>query len=195
MTMKNHGFICGRFQPVHFGHFEFVDHAANKVDKLFIGITNPYPNAFNYSKNDKQRCRPESNLFSYEERKKMIDDLSTEYLKDRNIEVIPCDLNKLNAIISGLPNDVILMHTIYDNWGDEKLNLFKNTNKEIEILWERQDKITRATDVRYNIVNGRDWCHLVPTTTQTQILQIGVEEIKRRFKEANGFLDEIKTIK
>ena len=189
MDCYKYGFICGRFQPVHFGHFEFISYAAKQVDKLFVGITNPYKNAFNYSQNDKQRCRPESNLFSYEERKKMITTLAMEYLTNRRIEVIPCDLNRLGEILSELPTNIILMHTIYDNWGDEKLDLLKKTNKKIKILWKRRDKITKATDVRYNIVNDRDWVHLVPETTQIQIIKIGIDEVKRRFNEANGFLN------
>ncbi len=180
---KNFGFICGRFQPVHFGHFEFIDAARSFVHKFYIGITNPdlsSINAVDYVSSDLQRTRPESNIFSFFERKKMIDALMKRYFPKSDYEVIKCDLNRFDKVLSKLPDNLVLMNTIYDNWGRDKQKIFEKTGKRFKILWEREKKITHAGDVRHHIANKWPWEHLVPISTQEIINDIGLKKIRNR---------------
>ena len=179
------GFLCGRFQPLHFGHFEFIEAALERTNKLYIGITNPFfeaIEAINYQSSDRGRGRPESNIFSFKERKRMIDSLMDRYFGQKEYEVLECDLNQFNQIVKGLPDNTILMTTIYDIWGKEKLNLFKNSKRPTEVLWNRDKKITNAGHVRHHLMNGKEWKTYVPMSTQKIIDDIGLDNIINRKK-------------
>lgn len=75
MTVYSKGLLIGRFQPFHKGHLYLIKHVQKKVKKLVIGIGSA--NIFD-----------EDNLFSYEDRKKMVEKVIKEEKLDDFIEKI-----------------------------------------------------------------------------------------------------------
>ena len=82
--------------------------------------------------------------------------------------------NNIYNIITELEDNLVILHTIYDSWGVEKKKILETTNRKIEVLWHREPKITRASDVRFKIYEDQLWEHLVPNTTEDIINEIGV---------------------
>ena len=181
--LKNRvGLLCGRFQPFHYGHFDFISGVFEYVDHLIIGITNPDINSFNYTESDLQRSRPESNIFTYKERKEMVDAVvKNHFPPSKTHEVIKFNLNDIQPIIDKLPENLLFFHTIYDSWGEEKRKLFESTGTTVKVLWRRKDKITTATNVRYHLTErDRDWERFVPRPVVKIIQRIGIDELKKR---------------
>ena len=87
--------VHGRFQPFHNGHLEYMSHAAERCDELFVGITNPDPARIKPEEEDPLRHLPESNPFSYAERLLMVKAAATDLGLDlARVHVIPFPVNE-----------------------------------------------------------------------------------------------------
>ncbi len=96
--------------------------------------------------------------------------------------IVPFDLNSPNAEIQRLPNNLLLLHTVYDSWGTEKSDILKQTRIKQKLLWTRTKKITTGSIVRSALQNQSSWEHLVPPTSRNIILNIGLDEISNRLR-------------
>ena len=61
--------VHGRFQPFHNGHLEYLLGAYERSSEVFVGITNPDPLRIRPEASDPLRHLPESNPWSYAEKK------------------------------------------------------------------------------------------------------------------------------
>ncbi|MCI5121733.1 MAG: nicotinate-nucleotide adenylyltransferase, partial [Candidatus Electrothrix sp. AUS4] len=63
-----------------------------------------------------------------------------------------------------VPLDATFFLTIYDDWGERKLEMFQALGLRIEVLWRRTPatKGLSATDIREKMREGEPWEHLVP---------------------------------
>jgi nicotinamide-nucleotide adenylyltransferase len=64
--------------------------------------------------------------------------------------------------------DATFFLTIYDAWGERKLERFRKLGLEVEVLWRRpiEEKGLHAAEIRRLMLQGEPWEHLVPNSTR-----------------------------
>jgi cytidyltransferase-like protein len=160
------GLVAGRFQPLHYGHQEYIMAAFRLCTHLYIGITNPDPGKYFTTYSDKHRSLAVANPYSYEIREKMIHELMTDNrIHESEYTVIPIRLESPDDCRKRVPADTTVLMTIYDSWGQEKKKLFEEMGFKVQVLWERRETIVRGMDIRAKIRESQEWQHLVPPST------------------------------
>jgi nicotinamide-nucleotide adenylyltransferase len=155
--------IHGRFQPFHNGHLEYMAHAAERCDELFVGITNPDPARIKPEDEDPLRHLPESNPFSYTERLLMVEAAADDLdLDPRREHVIPFPVNEPELWPAYVPAGVTQFIRLFSAWGGAKLDRLREAGYEVVVLDEGEAKELSGADVRAALREGRDWRSLVP---------------------------------
>lgn len=166
------GLVAGRFQPLHYGHVEYIMAAFRRCSHLYIGITHPDPGVYYESATDLHRSLPSANPFSYELRKRMITELMADSrISRKEFDVIPIRLENPDDCRTHLPPNTTVMVTIYDEWGQAKRRLFEEMGFDVEVLWERRETIARGAFVRERIKENMEWEFLVPPSTHRVVLE------------------------
>ena len=172
------GIAQGRFHVIHWGHMEYLLAAKEKCNHLIIGITDcDTERAYlNYSeeirkfdlKNIITPFRSFENPifpFTFFDRLKMIkDSLISEGVPNEEFDIVPFPVHKLQFVKYYIPQDAIILATVYDDWGKKKVEMFREAGFQVDILWERtlEERFTTGTEVRRRIINNEKWEHLVP---------------------------------
>lgn len=159
------GVIHGRFQGLHKDHLRYLLSGYERCDHLIIGITNPEPLSTTIDNTDNHRHLPEANPFTYYERQLMIRAaLRAAGVKDEEYSVVPLPINFPDRYRYYVPLDAVFFLTIYDNWGERKMELFKSLGLKSEVMWRRpiEEKGFTGSDLRQRIINGLPWRHMVP---------------------------------
>jgi len=162
--MHKIGVIHGRFQLLHNDHLKYLLAGKERCEHLVVGITNPDPTLTRPDPADPARSRGETNPFTYFERYCMVRDaLADEGLRDE-ISIVPFPINFPELYHYYLPMQATFFLTIYDEWGEKKLQLFNAMGLATEILWRRPlgQKGLSATAIRHKILSGEPWEDLVP---------------------------------
>lgn len=142
--------FIGRFQPLHNGHVQVMEILCNKYKNVIIGIGS-------------SQCHNENrNPFTFEERKKMIDDtLKNKNLSNFKIYSIP-DINDppnwVNHVLSIVPSfDIVITNNYFTRelFRERKFKVKKIKTKGLE-------KNICATNIRKKIKENKKWEHLVP---------------------------------
>jgi cytidyltransferase-like protein len=155
--------IHGRFQPFHNGHLEYLAGAAERSEELFVGITNPDPRRIRPEASDPLRHLPESNPWSYAERLLMVKAAAADLGLDvAGVHVIPFPVNEPELWPAYVPDGVTQFLRLFSDWGETKLDRFRDTGYEVVILDEGAEKAVSGADVRAAIRAGGDWESLVP---------------------------------
>lgn len=162
--MRETGVIHGRFQVLHNDHLKYLLAGKERCRHLVIGITNPDPTHTGEDGSDPDRSSKDANPLTYYERYGMIRrTMAAEGLREE-ISIVPFPINFPELYHHYLPLDAVFFLTIYDRWGERKLELFEELGLETEVLWRRplSEKGLRAGDIRSRIARGEQWEHLVP---------------------------------
>ena len=155
------GCVHGRFQPIHLGHLEYILEAYKFCEFLYIGIANSDPSHIQIDEASPHRHLKASNPFPYFARMEMIlGALIDENISLSNVRFIPFPINRFELLKYYVPSDVVHLMTIYDKWGERKLQQFKNHNLKIEVLEMR--KVTTSTKIRELLLKKENISHLVP---------------------------------
>jgi cytidyltransferase-like protein len=185
MSDRQLGVILGRFQPFHIGHLEFANAAKKRCDRLVIGITNPAIARLATNDAPLDRKSSASNPFTFFQRLEMIEGaLVEEGWRARDFAIVPADIDTMGSLGSYLPEPrrSKVYVTIYDQWGEEKVQKIVDEGYEIEILWRRSmaDRATSGTEVRSLIETGSVWSHLVPKGAIEPILRFADQIIAKK---------------
>lgn len=170
--MDKIGVVCGRFQILHHEHMKYILAGKGKCEHLIIGITN-----FDISEQidcqvDPHRMQKESNPFSYWERYEMIKLAVLEAgLKQDEFDIVPCPIDNPSKIYNYVPKNANFYVTIYDKWGQEKMDRLNALGFKVESLWTRsiEEKKIASTDIRRAIREGNDWEKYVPKSVYDYI--------------------------
>lgn len=184
------GLVHGRFQPFHNDHLKFILAAFEKVDFMYVGITNPDPRLTSEDSADSDRSRASSNPCTYYERQDMvISSLMESGMARERFTVVPFPINFPELWKHYAPQDALYFLTIYDEWGERKFRLLKENGLEVDVLWRKPEaeKGITASGVRENIALNRPWQHLVPAGTARSIIKFGINiRIKEIFASESG---------
>jgi cytidyltransferase-like protein len=152
--------IHGRFQPFHNGHLEYLRGAAERSERVFVGITNPDPRRIKEEPSDPLRHLPESNPFTYTERLLMIEGVAAD--ESIPVHVIPFPVNEPELWAAYVPAGVTQYLRLFSEWGGTKLERLREAGYEVVVLDEGAGKAISGSDVREAIRTGGDWEALVP---------------------------------
>lgn len=191
--MKNKiGVIHGRFQPFHNDHLKYLLEAINRVDLLYIGITNPDPVLTLDDASDIKRSQLFANPCTYYERVLMVKHTLLDLgIDNKKFEIVPFPINFPELWKFYTPTEAIYFLTIYDDWGYKKKKLLSENGLNVQVLWERSesDKGITATDIRNRIIHNQEWHHLVPCGTADIINSNSIcERIKKIHNDISNYL-------
>jgi cytidyltransferase-like protein len=168
--------IHGRFQPLHLGHLEYLLAGAARCDVLVVGITNPDPSQIAAEPTDPARGAEGANPFTYYDRYLMVEAALTEAGVGRDrLRIVPFPHSFPERLRFYAPADAVYLLTLYDEWGDTKLDRFHALGLTTEVMWRRTDKPISGTRVRQAIESGGDWEPLVPPAVAKVIKERGCD--------------------
>ncbi|HEY0933279.1 MAG TPA: adenylyltransferase/cytidyltransferase family protein [Trebonia sp.] len=170
--MKRHpvAVIHGRFQPLHWGHLEYLLAGANRAELLVVGITNPDPEMTADEPADPARGRPESNPFTYYQRYLMVEGaLRDAGIPADSLRIVPFPHSFPDRLRYYAPADAVYLLTVYDEWGNTKVDRFQGLGLVTEVMWRRTEKPISGSRVRAAIAGGEDWAELVPPAVRRVI--------------------------
>ncbi len=159
------GVIHGRFQILHNDHMRYLLAGKRRCNHLVIGITNPDPTLTRPDISNPERSAPWSNPLSYFERFRMVQLVMLEnHIDPSEFSIVPFPINLPDLYKYYVPINAVFFLTIYDSWGERKLELFTSLGLQTEIMWRRpeNEKGLSASEVRLKIANCEEWESLVP---------------------------------
>jgi nicotinamide-nucleotide adenylyltransferase/phosphinothricin biosynthesis protein PhpF len=156
------GVAHGRFQPLHLGHLEYLLASKAQCKVLVVGITNPDPYLTVFEPTDANRGDPTANPYTYYERYLMIEGALTASGVPRNeFRIVPFPHGFPERLRCYAPPDARYFTTIYDAWGEAKLERLRGLGLDVAVLWRRDAKVTTGSEIRLRIQSGQSWGHLV----------------------------------
>lgn len=175
------GVVHGRFQPLHLGHMEYLLAAAARCAVLVVGITNPDPDQTIDEPSAPERGLPQANPCTYYERYLMIEGaLADAGQPPDRLRIVPFPHSRPELLRYYAPTEAVYFLTIYDTWGEVKLQRFASLGLSTEVLWRRTDKPISGSRVRAEIASSGPWQELLPAAVARVIEENGIVDRIRR---------------
>jgi cytidyltransferase-like protein len=171
------GVAHGRFQPLHVGHLEYLLASKKTCDLLVVGITNPDPRFTVEEPSNPARSRADANPCSFYERYLMVEGALAEAgIPSEALRIVPFPHGQPELLGFYAPSDALYLLTIYDEWGQVKLDRFALIGLATRVLWHREKKVTSGTEIRRLIAAGDgSWEGLVPPAVAQVIREQGID--------------------
>jgi|PlaIllAssembly_1097288.scaffolds.fasta_scaffold426424_1 nicotinamide-nucleotide adenylyltransferase len=185
--MVETGVIHGRFQILHNDHMKYLLAGKAKCRHIVVGITNPDPSLTREDPADPLRSLPLANPLTYFERYLMVQAALLEAeLTSAEFSIVPFPINLPELYRHYVPMDSTFFLTLYDEWGERKLQHFRNLGLKIDILWKkpRDQKGLTSTEIREKMLRQEPWERLVPTSTAVLMKQWGIPSRLRKMLPA-----------
>ena len=150
---------------------EYLIAAKEQCDFLWIGIAQFNIRSLLDSPADPHRELPQDNPLTYFERVRII----SEALSDQGVEksefgILPFPIETPDVLGDFLPTDIPVFTTIYDDWNRHKVRALTEVGYRVVVLWERDHKQYRGSEVRAKIADGDDtWRDMVPRATERAV--------------------------
>ena len=152
--------IHGRFQPFHNGHLEYMVAAAARCTRLAVGITNPEGFPVRPEASDPARHLPESNPFTYPERRRMLWSAAAE-AGVGPVEVFPFPVTEPELWDGLVPAGAVQFVRVLSPWGSSSSPASRRgATRRSARGARRQAGVGRAG--RAAMRSGGDWRALVP---------------------------------
>lgn len=179
--MEKRGAVCGRFQLFHSDHLAYVLAAKERCEHLIVGITSPDSSLSPTEAADPHRGLSEANPCTYYERMKMVEGtLLAAGIKREEFDIVPFPIGRPELLRFYVPHDTKIYVTILDAWGQCKTDRLRDFGYDVEVLWERTDKVISSTMIRECIKAGTPWAQYVPEATYRYLTSQGID---RRIRE------------
>ena len=185
--MVETGVIHGRFQILHNDHMKYLLAGKAKCRHIVVGITNPDPSLTREDPADPLRSLPLANPLTYFERYLMVQAALFEAkLTSAEFSIVPFPINLPELYRHYVPMDSTFFLTLYDEWGERKLQHFRNLGLKIDILWKkpRDQKGLTSTEIREKMLRQEPWERLVPMSTAVLMKQWGIPSRLRKMLPA-----------
>ena len=178
----------GSFDPLTNGHLDIIRRASKLFDFLIVGVTNyDIHSRFLSQEAGMGRFRPQSNPFTFYERMMMIRlSLVEAGVPLEEFTVVPFPIEQPEKICQFVPDDVTFFQTVYDQWGESKLETLRSLGYDAQVMWVRreEDRFTSGTQVREKMAAGEPWEQLVPPAAARFIRENGLDQRLRSEQEA-----------
>jgi nicotinamide mononucleotide adenylyltransferase len=184
--MSEIGVAHGRFQLFHVDHLKYVLAAKERCRHLVVAITNPDPTLTKFDPADPHRSAEVDNPLTFYERYVMIrETLLDQGLEFREFSLVPLPINFPELYRYYVPMDATFFLTIYDEWGERKLQLFESLGLKVETLWRRpkSEKGLTASAIRRMMGLGQPWEPLVPAAVARLVREM---DLLQRLKTMEG---------
>jgi nicotinamide-nucleotide adenylyltransferase len=168
MLFRHTGVIHGRFQILHNDHLAYLLAGKAECEHLVVGITNPDPSLTAKDDSDPERSDPRANPLTFYQRLLLVKcALVDAGLREADFSVTPLPINFPEHYSAYVPMQATFYLTIYDEWGQRKLEYFQSLGLKTKVLWERtpQTKGISGSHIRQAMAAGQPWEHLVPEST------------------------------
>ncbi len=179
------GIAQGRFHIIHWGHIEYLLKAKEVSEHLVIGVTDCDPERAYFEYSEDIKNFDQNNLlkpyrsfdlpifpFTFYDRAQMIKRaIIDEGVNPSEFDIVPFPIHTPNILKYYIPLDGVILATIYDEWGERKIDIFKKMGFNVQILWRRgmETRFTTGSEVRRRIKNGENWKNLVPDSVHKYI--------------------------
>ncbi len=187
------GMVHGRFQPFHLGHLEYARMAAERCERLLVGITNPDPSHIRPEAADAHRSDPQANPFPYHLRYRMV----RAALEDAGIQpaaIVPFPIHEPQLWPHYVPTGTTQFLRVFSDWGQEKRRRLEAAGYQVVVLDAAAGKSVSGARVRRLLATGGAWADLVPPAVAALVNQARVDtsgdigdhglHTKRRCEEA-----------
>ncbi len=181
------GVIHGRFQVVHMDHMRYLLAGKNCCDHLVVGVTNPDPLRTQFDQADPERGTLAANPLTYYERQQLLRcALEESGVPLSDFTLVPFPINTPELLCHYAPRDAAYFLTIYDAWGQAKLQTFRALGLNVHVLWERppEKKGLSGKQVRQAILHGRPWEHMVPRSNAALLRKWDIAARLRRLENS-----------
>lgn len=162
------GMVHGRFQPFHLGHLEYLVAAAARSRALAVGITEPEGFPSRPERSDPLRHLPESNPFTYAQRRRMVEAAAAE-AGVGPVDVFPFPVTEPELWDGLVPAGAVQFVRVLSPWGDAKRARFERRGHRVVVLDAPGGKRVSGAQVRAAMRCGGEWRALVPTAVAAVI--------------------------
>jgi nicotinamide-nucleotide adenylyltransferase len=149
-----------------------------RCQSLIVGITNPDPTQTKEDITNPLRSSLSANPLTYYERFLTIREALVEVgVNLNNFSIVPLPINFPDLYKYYIPLDATVFLSVFDNWDEKKILLFKSQEIKTEVLWRKavEEKTISASLVRKCITSDLKWDHLVPPATYRIIKKLKLE--------------------
>lgn len=162
------GCAHGRFQPLHWGHLEYLLAVLDYCDHLIVGITNPDPTWIRQEPDNRHRHRPDANPFTFFERVQMVRGaLGEAGVPESRFSWVPFPIHQPDLLPYYIPPGTVHFVRVFSPWEQTKVQRLRDCGWHVEHLHPGKSKEISALDVRRRIRSGAGWEHLVPPAVRT----------------------------
>lgn len=171
------GVAHGRFQPLHVGHLEYLLASKQACETLIVGITNPDPRFVMEEPSNPARSRADANPCTFYERYLMVEAALLEAgVPSEALRIVPFPHSQPELLHLYAPSEALYLLTVYDEWGQVKVDRFGAIGLATRVLWRRKKKVTSGTEIRQLISDGDpSWSRLVPPAVARVIRDRGID--------------------
>nr|WP_294493397.1 nicotinate-nucleotide adenylyltransferase [uncultured Mediterraneibacter sp.] len=188
--MTETGVIHGRFQVLHLKHMEYLLAAKMRCKMLYVGITHPDISAYPASSPlDEHGTTKTDNPLTYIERYEMLRDALLDFgVKREEFEIIPFPISSPDILIQYAPKDAVYYMSICGAWDEEKYQILRSLDLNVEVLWRRTDeeKGITGTRLRGMIAREEDWQQHMPRTAAEYLTEHGIDQRIRQMYYTYG---------
>ncbi len=171
------GAVCGRFQVFHKDHLKYVLGAKRCCKHLLVGITSPDPSVSPKENSDENRGLKASNPCTYYERMIIIEQSLIESgIPAEEFHIVPFPIGKPELVKFYVPLYATCFFTIYDQWGQDKMERMQQAGYHAEVLWKSNQKGLSSTFIRKQIAEGKEWKEYVPSAAYDYMKQHQIDK-------------------
>lgn len=173
-------FVCGRFQPPHNQHLEYLLEAKARCRFLWIGIVRPDIQNMPVSPDAVHRQEFYANPLSYFERVQILTQaMVAQGVSQDAFACAPFPLDgPLEQLADFMPCDIPCFTTICEHWNEKKRERLTQAGYQVEVLFERPPATKiEGRHIRESIVRqDRAWEALVPDATTEAVYRLNLRE-------------------
>jgi nicotinamide mononucleotide adenylyltransferase len=179
-ALLDQAFVCGRFQPPHNEHLEYLLEAKKRCRFLWIGIVRPDVHDMPESPDAVHRQAFHANPLTYFERVQiLVRAMVDEGVAQNAFACTPFPLDGPQERLGDfMSREIPCFTTICEQWNEKKREKLVQAGYRVEVLFKR-DPATKVEGqhIREAIVRqDSSWEALVPPATKDAVYRLGLRE-------------------